>query len=65
MSYASRRSASRRLGRTRRAVARKGFGGSGMSAGWWVAGISVGALVALAFAANAKDIARYIKISSM
>lgn len=60
MSYAT-----RRLRRARRAVARRGYRGSGMSTGWWVAGIGVGALVALTFAANAKDIARYIKISSM
>lgn len=60
MSYAG-----RRLSRARRTVARKGYRGFGMSTGWWVAGISFGALVALLFAANAKDIARYIKISSM
>ena len=44
-------------------MAREGY--RGFSTGWWVAGISLGALAALAFAANAKDIARYIKINSM
>lgn len=57
--------ATRRLNRAKRVVARRGYRGSGMSAGWWVAGIGLGALAALTFAANAKDVARYIKISSM
>ncbi|WP_428489452.1 hypothetical protein [Rhodopila sp.] len=58
MSYAS-----RRLTRAQQAVSRTGSRGS--STGWWVAAIGLGALAALAFAANAKDIARYIKINSM
>ncbi|MEA2790357.1 MAG: hypothetical protein QOG73_2763 [Acetobacteraceae bacterium] len=60
MSYAM-----RQLHRAQRAVARESSRGSGISTGWCIAGITVGALVMLLFAANAKDIARYIKISSM
>lgn len=33
--------------------------------GWNIAGIVVGALVALLIAVNAKDLVRYVKISTM
>jgi hypothetical protein len=55
----------RRIQRAQRAAAREARRGSGLSLGWSIAGLAIGTLVALTVAANAKDVKRYIKISSM
>ena len=49
----------------RRLPARSDGGNSGSGGGWKIALYGVGLLAALAVAANAKDLYRYIKISRM
>ena len=50
--------------RVRRAIERYD-GGAADLGGWNIAAIVIGVLVALLVAVNAKDVARYVKISSM
>jgi hypothetical protein len=51
--------------RARRALDLEASRASGGGTGWRIAGAVLGVLVVLTVAANAKDVVRYLKISTM